>query len=204
MASSDQPKQQQQLMTKFATDLKSRNEWVRNKAAKDLHMYVYTELREVGQEELNTFLDEFNHHIFEMVSGDTHAKMGGILAIVALINADVCNTGTRISRYILGSTTPILFLLLRFGNYLRNNCLAQANSLDLAVIELATKAIARLTQVSGTYTANLKFDFIDHEVKKAFEWLQASERNEGEGLFSEIFSSHSKYFQDGDTLQCWC
>ena len=101
MAASDQPKQQQQqqLMIKFATDLKSRNEWVRNKAAKDLHMYVYTELREVGQEELNTFLDDFNHHIFEMVSGDTHAKMGGILAIVALINADVCNTGTRISRY---------------------------------------------------------------------------------------------------------
>ena len=42
----------------------------------------------------------------------------------------------------------------RFGNYLRNNCLAQANSLDLSVIELATKAIARLTQVSGTYTAD--------------------------------------------------
>ena len=35
----------------------------------------------------------------------------------------------------------------RFGNYLRNNCLAQANSVDLSVIELATKAIARLTQV---------------------------------------------------------
>ena len=52
--------------------------------------------------------------------------------------------------------------------------------MDLAVIELATKAIARLTQVSGMYTANLKFDFIDHEVKKAFEWLQASERNEGD------------------------
>ena len=75
--------------------------------------------------------------------------------------------------------------LPRFGNYLRNNCLAHANTIDLSVIELATKAIARLTQVSGTYTANLKFDFIDHEVKKAFEWLQASERNEGEdeGLF---------------------
>ena len=51
--------------------------------------------------------------------------------------------------------------------------------MDLAVIELATKAIARLTQVSGMYTANLKFDFIDHEVKKAFEWLSAPERNEG-------------------------
>ena len=156
--------QQQQIMLRFATDLKSKHEGVRNKAAKDLYTYVSTELREVSQEELNTFLDDFNHHIFEMVSGDTNSKMGGILAIVALMNADVCNTGTRISR---------------FGNYLRNNCLAQANSLDLAVIELATKAIARLTQVSGTYTANLKFDFIDHEVKKAFEWLSAPERNEG-------------------------
>ena len=71
------------------------------------------------------------------------------------------------------------YVLLRFGNYLKNNCLAQAHQLDLAVIELATKAIARLTQVSGMYTANLKFDFIDHEVKKAFEWLSAPERNEG-------------------------
>ena len=37
--------------------------------------------------------------------------------------------------------------------------------MDLCVLELATKAIAKLTQVSGTYTANLKFDFIDHDVK---------------------------------------
>lgn len=70
--------------------------------------------------------------------------------------------------------------LPRFGNYLRNNCLAHANTIDLSVIELATKAIARLTQVSGTYTnTNLKFDFIDHEVKKAFEWLSDPDRNEG-------------------------
>ena len=96
-------------------------------------MYVTTELREVSTEELNTFLDDFNRQIIDMLSGETHSKMGGILAIVALINADVGNTGIRISR---------------FGNYLRNNCLAQANSLDLAVIELATKAIARLTQVN--------------------------------------------------------
>ena len=55
----DQAKQQQQqLMLKFATDLKSRNEGIRNKAAKDLYIYVSTELREVGQEELNTFLDD--------------------------------------------------------------------------------------------------------------------------------------------------
>ena len=62
--------------------------------------YVSTELREISQEDLNTFLDDFNHYVFEMISSsDTNSKMGGILAIVVLINADVCNTGTRISRY---------------------------------------------------------------------------------------------------------
>ena len=61
--------------------------------------YVSTELREISQEDLNTFLDDFNHYVFEMISSsDTNSKMGGILAIVVLINADVCNTGTRISR----------------------------------------------------------------------------------------------------------
>ena len=70
----------QQLMLKFATDLKSKNENLRNKAAKDLYNYVSTELREISQEDLNTFLDEFNHHIFEMVSGDTHAKVQHLLA----------------------------------------------------------------------------------------------------------------------------
>ena len=33
-------------------------------------------------EELTSFMDEFNHHIFEMVSGsDVNEKKGGILAI---------------------------------------------------------------------------------------------------------------------------
>ena len=93
------------------------------------------------------------------VKGDASAKLGGVLAIVALINAldlvDVCKTDTRISR---------------FGNFLCNTCLA--NSTDPVVIELSAKALARLTQVSGTYTANLKFQLIAHEVKRAFEVLQ--------------------------------
>ena len=93
-----------------------------------------------------------------LVKGDASAKLGGVLAIVALINAldlvDVCKTDTRISR---------------FGNFLCNTCLA--NSTDPVVIELSAKALARLTQVSGTYTANLKFQLIAHEVKRAFEVL---------------------------------
>ena len=40
------------------------------------------------------------------------------------------------------------------------------------VIELSAKALARLTQVSGTYTANLKLQLMAFEVKRAFEVLQ--------------------------------
>lgn len=43
---------------------------------------VKTELREVSAEERAVFNDEFNHHIFEMVSSsDSNEKIGGILAI---------------------------------------------------------------------------------------------------------------------------
>ena len=52
------------------------------KAAKDLNHYVTTELREISMDELNSFMDEFNHQIFEMVSStDVNEKKGGILAI---------------------------------------------------------------------------------------------------------------------------
>ncbi len=43
---------------------------------------VTTELREVSVEDLSTFMDEFNHHIFDMVSSpDSNEKRGAILAI---------------------------------------------------------------------------------------------------------------------------
>ncbi|QQP56711.1 Serine/threonine-protein kinase TOR, partial [Caligus rogercresseyi] len=120
-------------MHRFVADLKSRHEETRIKGAKDLYNYVSGDLREVSAEELNSILDDFNHSLYEMmVSGDSSSKMGGILAIMALLNADVCNTGSRIHR---------------FGNYLQNNCLPGGNAVtDPAVIALATKAIGRLTQ----------------------------------------------------------
>lgn len=41
-----------------------------------------TELREVSAEERAVFNDDFNQHIFEMVSSsDSNEKIGGILAI---------------------------------------------------------------------------------------------------------------------------
>ncbi|PNF25178.1 Serine/threonine-protein kinase mTOR, partial [Cryptotermes secundus] len=144
------------LMQQFVAGLKSRNAETRSKAARDLYHYVKTELREVSMEELTSFMDDFNHHIFEMVSGsDVNEKKGGILAIVCLIRADVGNINTRISR---------------FANYLRN----LLPSSDTGVMELAAKTVGKLALVSGTYAA----EYVEFEVKRAFEWL-GGDRNEG-------------------------
>jgi FKBP12-rapamycin complex-associated protein len=186
LASSTSTSSHAAFTSKIVADLKSKSELDRHRAARDLYTHVSTELRELDPEHLNAFLDIFTKNILDLVkSSDTAAKLGGILAIVALINADACNTGDRISR---------------FGNYLRNNCLAGQTTVpsssssssssststssgsstiaDAAVIELASKAIARLTQVSGTYTVNLKLDLIDHELKRSIEMLQGP-RHEG-------------------------
>lgn len=66
----------------FVNGLKSRNRDEQNKAAQDLFLFVKTELREMPQEELVQFFDDFNHHIFDMVSSsDAYEKKGGVLAI---------------------------------------------------------------------------------------------------------------------------
>ena len=92
---------------RVVSDLKSRSELDRHRAARDLYTHISTDLRELNDpEELNAFLDAFTKNILDLVkSADASSKLGGILAIVALINADACNTGDRISR---------------FGNYLRD------------------------------------------------------------------------------------
>ncbi len=178
---------QQQIISRLSSDLRSRDVETRNRAAKELHSHVSSELREVSEEELSAFLDAFTKCVLDLVkSPDSASKMGGAMAVVALINADVCNTNDRVSR---------------FGNYLRNNCLPPATS-DAAVIELASRAFARLTQVSGTHTANVKFELIDHEVKRAFEVLSSIDRGEGKQfaavlLLREIaFSMPTFFFQN--------
>ncbi|CAG9564541.1 unnamed protein product [Danaus chrysippus] len=143
-------------VTAFVVGLKSRNVDVQTKTARELYHYAKTELREVPQEELTQFLDEFNHQIFEMVSSnDVHEKKGGVLAIVCLIGGDCDTTKTRITR---------------FANYLRN----LLPSSDVGVMELAAKTVGRLATVSGVKRA----EYVEFEVKRAFEWL-SEERNEG-------------------------
>lgn len=72
------------IVAQFVQGLKSKSH--QNKAAQELLLYVKTELREMPQEELVAFLDEFNHHIFDMISSaDINEKKGGVLAISKFI-----------------------------------------------------------------------------------------------------------------------
>jgi len=56
-------------------------------------------LREVSTENLNAVLDLVTKPLLEISKGDTPAMLGGILSIVALINAmDVIDTGKTDTR----------------------------------------------------------------------------------------------------------
>lgn len=163
----------------FVNGLKSRNRDEQNKAAADLILYVKTELREMNSDCVALFLDDFNHHIFDMVSSsdpsekkgdiviqndaillqlfyynDNIIVSGGILAIKCLISGDVVNTASRIPRY---------------SNILRN--LLPSN--DVSVMEIAAKTLVKLALLPGSKGAE-SFDF---DLKRAFEWL-SEERNE--------------------------
>ncbi|XP_048736860.2 serine/threonine-protein kinase mTOR-like [Ostrea edulis] len=149
----------QEIISQFVTSLKNKNEDVRNKAAMDLYRFVVTELREMPSEYHTTFMDKFNHFIFEMVSSsDMNERKGGILAIVSLTGVDVGNTSTRISR---------------FSNYLRN--LLPSN--DVSVMEMAARAVGWLAYSSGSYAA----EYVEHEVKRGLEWL-TGDRQESKRL----------------------
>lgn len=67
----------------FAHGLKSRSQ--QNKTSRDLLVYIKTELREMSQDEYQSFFDDFNHQIIEMISSnDVVEKKGGVLAISKL------------------------------------------------------------------------------------------------------------------------
>ncbi|XP_023161122.1 serine/threonine-protein kinase Tor [Drosophila hydei] len=137
------------IVQQFVNGLKSRNRNVQNKAAQDLFLYVKTELREMSQEELVQFFDDFDHHIFNMVNAaDINEKKGGALAMKCLISGDALITRKGISPYL---------------NRLRDLLLIN----DVSVMEIAARSLVKLANMPGSKGAE-SFDF---DIKKAFEML---------------------------------
>lgn len=156
-------------VAQFVQGLKSKSQ---NKAAQELLLYVKTELREMSQEDQLAFLDEFNHHIFDMVSStDINEKRGGVLAISkshflwkfqksnnyfleCLISGDVVNTTTSIARYL-------------------NNLRVLFPSNDVGVMELGARTLVKLGQLPGSKGV----ETFEYDIKQAFEFI-SEERNE--------------------------
>lgn len=136
------------LIEGFVKGLKSKNDDLRHKTARDLHHYVTMELQELSVEDINDIMEKFNVKIQSMIchGSDIYEKKGGILAIIVLIGVDVGNRSTRCSR---------------FANYLRNLVPNEG------LMELVAYAVARIAVASGTPTNT----YVDYEVRRAIEWL---------------------------------
>ncbi|XP_030383558.1 serine/threonine-protein kinase Tor [Scaptodrosophila lebanonensis] len=143
------------VVQQFVNGLKSRNRNVQNKAAQDLFLFVKTEVREMSQEELVQFFDDFDHHIFNMVNAtDINEKKGGALAMKCLISVDALKATKGISPYL---------------NRLRDLLLIN----DVSVMEIAARSLVKLANLPGSKGVE-SFDF---DIKHAFEML-SGERQE--------------------------
>lgn len=100
--------------------LKSRSDESRMQAAKDLQHYVSTELREASAEQYTSFMDELNHHIFEMVSSsDANEKKGGIMAIGEYYNVSLqkkgCHVESKFYHVTMITFSPVQSCMSGFG-----------------------------------------------------------------------------------------
>ncbi|KAI8819891.1 armadillo-type protein [Fimicolochytrium jonesii] len=137
-------------LVRILSDLRSRNDEVRTKAANDLRAHFTAISREVSGEAFTKFVNDVNRRIFELIhSNDNNDKIGGILAIDKLIDFDGEENTTKTTR---------------FANYLR--IVLPGSDPQIAVF--AAKALGKLALSGGTLTA----EFVEFEVKRALEWLQ--------------------------------
>jgi FKBP12-rapamycin complex-associated protein len=97
-----------------------------------------------------------NRRIFDLVkSEEPHEKLGGIFAMDALVDVECEESPTFITR---------------FANYLR--LILPCNNVSTMI--MASKVLGHLAQAGGTLTA----DFVEFEMKRALEGLNAEKRSE--------------------------
>lgn len=123
----------------------------------DLIQYVTTNSAEITGDSLSAFNNDLNRRIFELThSPNGHEKLGGIVAIESLIELESEDNSAR---------------LYRFYQYLKPNLPCN----DAQVMIAASKALGRVSKVGGH---SLGDQFIEFEVLRALDFLQAGDRNE--------------------------
>ncbi|KAI8062483.1 armadillo-type protein [Gongronella butleri] len=137
----------QENLTRIFTDLKSKHEERRIKAADELGETAATAASELSDDTLIRLTNDINKRIFELAHGsDIHEKLGAIIAIDRLIDIEPEGNSSRYHSY--------LSLMLPYN--------------DPQVMIPAARALGRLAQSTSTFTA----DFVDTQVEHALEWLQ--------------------------------
>ncbi|CEM08834.1 unnamed protein product [Vitrella brassicaformis CCMP3155] len=144
------------LESKYLADLKSKNESVRAKAAKNLRIHVEAEAKEMSGGTFTKFMADLNKRIYDLVSSPHQEdKIGGIMAIDELIDVQCDENETKI---------------IRFSNYLRmifQQC--SSGPLEHSILPRATRALGHLARAGGTMTA----DFVEFELRRSLECLQS-------------------------------
>ncbi|KAK5667368.1 phosphatidylinositol kinase-related protein kinase tor1 [Batrachochytrium dendrobatidis] len=138
-------------LSRLFLDLKIKTEDSRVKAANELRDLVSATSREITGEAFAKFNNELYKRIFELVASPENTdKFAGVIAIERLIDLESGDENTS--------------KISRFANYLHN----VLPGTDPQITILATKALGRLVNpIKGLST-----DFVEAEIKRAFEWLQ--------------------------------
>ncbi|EPS28844.1 Serine/threonine-protein kinase tor2 [Penicillium oxalicum] len=138
------------------TDLKSKNDDVKSRAAFELHDYVVAVSRDWPSEKFNEYYNLVSQRIAQLVvtGNDASERVGGLLALDRLIDFDGVDAAQKTTR---------------FASYLRS----ALRSNDNGVLVCAARSLGRLAKPGGALTAEL----VESEIQSALEWLQ-SERQE--------------------------
>jgi phosphatidylinositol kinase/protein kinase (PI-3 family) len=139
--------------------LKHGKQFVRQNAANALRTCVIACRKNMSGETFTAFMTDLNKVIFDLVSSnEKNSKLGGILAIKALIDVDHSESEVQV---------------IRFANCLRVVFQQQSQNVDNETLIAAAEALGHLARAGGTLTV----DFVNFEVTRALEWLQSDRQS---------------------------
>ncbi|PWN43039.1 putative TOR1-1-phosphatidylinositol 3-kinase [Ceraceosorus guamensis] len=149
--------QQTDALARIFVKLKNKDEHVRIAAGKELAHHVTFVASELKGDAVSVFNNDLNRRIFELThSPNVHEKLGGIVAIDTLTDLESEDNSAR---------------LYRFYQYLKPNLPCN----DTQVMVAASKALGRVSKYGGH---SLGDQFIEFEVMRALDFLQAGDRSE--------------------------
>ena len=151
-----------EIISRYLSDLRSRNDEIRLQASADLRLYIARLARELPADSFQSLTSDLNRHIFTLVnSTDPYDKLASITLITHLTPLTATDDTT--------TTANNETKLIRYTNYLR--MIFQHSGLsdiDQRLLREAAHSLGQLAAVGGTTAA----DMVEFEVKRALEWLE--------------------------------